>query len=151
MDFSFISAHSASFMKTGSKLRGGGLHILSWDRARFRKLRILRDQKLSLATFGGGGVVGLLGVIQECPKLRAPATQNLRKHLDKVGADIYIYINTIYIYMYIGSISLRCFLRYIYVSVNLYNQAICGLTENFKQFVNTCFNRSIYFSMHAKH
>ena len=34
MDFSFVSAQSASFMKIGAKLReGGGLHILSWDRA----------------------------------------------------------------------------------------------------------------------
>ena len=31
-DFSFDSAHCASFMKVGSKLRGGGLHNLSWDR-----------------------------------------------------------------------------------------------------------------------
>ena len=30
--FSFVSAHCATFMKVGSKLRGGGLHILSWDR-----------------------------------------------------------------------------------------------------------------------
>ena len=35
INFSFDSAHCASFMKIGSKLRGGrgGLHILSWDRA----------------------------------------------------------------------------------------------------------------------
>ena len=36
IDFSFDSAHCASFMKVGSKLIGGGggrLHILSWDRA----------------------------------------------------------------------------------------------------------------------
>ena len=33
-DFSFDSAHCASFMKVESKLRGGErLHILSWDRA----------------------------------------------------------------------------------------------------------------------
>ena len=32
--FSFDSAHCASFMKVESKLSGGGLHILSWDRAR---------------------------------------------------------------------------------------------------------------------
>ena len=34
--FSFVSGHCASFMKVGSKLRGGGgagLHILTWDRA----------------------------------------------------------------------------------------------------------------------
>ena len=29
-----FSAHSASPIKMGSKLRGGGLHILSWDRAK---------------------------------------------------------------------------------------------------------------------
>ena len=34
MDFSFDSAHFASFMKVGSKLRGGGgLRKLNWDRA----------------------------------------------------------------------------------------------------------------------
>ena len=31
---SFNTAHSPSSIKTGSKLRGGGLHILNWDRAR---------------------------------------------------------------------------------------------------------------------
>ena len=35
IDFSFVSAHYASSIKTGSKLRGGrgtgGLHILSWE------------------------------------------------------------------------------------------------------------------------
>ena len=37
IDFSFDSAHCASFIKMGAKLRGGGgrvgLHILTWDRA----------------------------------------------------------------------------------------------------------------------
>ena len=31
--FSFVSAHCACFLKVGSKLRGGGLHVVSWDRA----------------------------------------------------------------------------------------------------------------------
>ena len=29
----FVSAHCASFMKVGLKLRGGGLLVVSWDRA----------------------------------------------------------------------------------------------------------------------
>ena len=35
--FSFYSAHSASSIKTGSQLRGrgGGLHILSWEKPHF--------------------------------------------------------------------------------------------------------------------
>ena len=35
IDLSIVSAHCASSIKTGSKLRGGGgaLHVLSWDRA----------------------------------------------------------------------------------------------------------------------
>ena len=42
VNFSFVSIHSSSFMKTGSKLKKGGggqggLHILSWDRASHMK------------------------------------------------------------------------------------------------------------------
>ena len=35
IDFSFVSTHTATLMKIEAKLRwgGGGLHILSWDRA----------------------------------------------------------------------------------------------------------------------
>ena len=33
IDFSFVSIHSASFIKVRSKLMGGGhLHIISWDK-----------------------------------------------------------------------------------------------------------------------
>ena len=31
IDYLFDSAHCASFIKTGAKLRGRGLHILSWE------------------------------------------------------------------------------------------------------------------------
>ena len=33
IDFSFISAHSASFLKIWPLLRGGGLHILTWKKS----------------------------------------------------------------------------------------------------------------------
>ena len=37
IDYSFHSAHCASLMKVGSKLKGGGgdLHILNWEKAAF--------------------------------------------------------------------------------------------------------------------
>ena len=41
IDFSFNSAHCASFMKVGSKLRGGGLHIHSWDRAMYIYMHVI--------------------------------------------------------------------------------------------------------------
>ena len=33
IDFSFVSAHCASFVKMEYKLRGGGHHVLTWDSA----------------------------------------------------------------------------------------------------------------------
>jgi len=33
IDFSFVSAHCASFIKNRIKTEGGGPHILSWEKA----------------------------------------------------------------------------------------------------------------------
>ena len=36
IDFSLDSAHYVSFIIKGEKLRGGGLHILSWERSHYK-------------------------------------------------------------------------------------------------------------------
>ena len=51
-----------------------------------------------------------------------------------------------FVYMgYVGNICIRIYI-YIYVSVNLSNQAICKLYENFRQFVKFMFQSINLFS-----
>ena len=40
--FSFVSAHCVSFKNVGSKLRAGGLLVVSWDKARYILFHIQR-------------------------------------------------------------------------------------------------------------